>query len=255
MKFMKTALGIYQAIIGILLTILVIIVIFDICFSSSNSRYHWNNIFLAFLLVLPTIIFCLCNSFKMLISKNTFFEGWKSLTQVSIVFTVLCTMFLGYLLIFETAWGNRQMSIPQNSSLQVGQMAPDFNAVDQFGQKISLYELRGKIVLIDFWATWCGPCLEELPNIHKIWERYHNNGLVVIGISLDKEEGKIREFLDEGGFLYSHVWDKDRQISDSYKVVGVPTVFLIDKKGQIVSVGDRGHRLIKSVENLMKRDY
>ena len=243
MRFWRILLGIYQAIMVILLIIPVVIVIVDVCVSSSNARYHWSNLFLSFLLVLPTIIFCLCNSLKMLIPKSNLFKRWKSLTQISIIFAMLCTVFLGYLLIFETTWGNSQISISKKSSLRVGQMAPDFNSVDQFGQMISLSKLRGKIVLLDFWATWCGPCIEELPNIEKVYAEFRDKDLVVVGINLDKDPQKFRDFIESRGVLYHQIHDDKEEIAKAYAVHAIPAIFLVNSQGIIVGKELRGKRL------------
>lgn len=182
MKFWKTLLGIYQAIIAVFSSLAVFLFVYAYFRPSPTAHYNWPNIILLSLFLVPTIIFCSCNMVKLLLPARNIFAKWKGLTQTSVVFTVLWTLLFVYLFIFQTGSGSCQTPFPAASSLQTGQIAPEFNIKDQFGKMISLSELRGKNVLLTFWGMWCGPCREKLPRTQKIHDKFKKQGLAVVGI-------------------------------------------------------------------------
>lgn len=157
-KVLKILLGIYQAIIAVFSLFVVFLTIYYFFRPSPNVTYHWFKLFLLLLLLAPAIIFCSCNAVKLLFPAHNIFAKWKSLTQISIVFTVLWTLLFAYLLVFQTGSGHCQTPVaktrpratPNVSPLQIRQIAPDFSVKDQFGKTILLSELRGKVVLLDF---------------------------------------------------------------------------------------------------------
>lgn len=112
-----------------------------------------------------------------------------------------------------------------------------FTAMD--GREVDLAKLRGKVVLIDFWATWCGPCVAEFPDIKKTYEKFHDKGLEIIGISLDDDKQDLLNFLKKNGpapwpqYFDGKGWNTE--MSFKFAINAVPTYFLIDKKGNLVS--------------------
>jgi thiol-disulfide isomerase/thioredoxin len=116
-----------------------------------------------------------------------------------------------------------------------------FTAVD--GTEVDLAKMRGKVVLIDFWAVWCGPCVAELPNVIKAYERLHPKGFEIVGISLDQDKAKLEAFTKDKGMTWVQYFDGkgwQNEISSRFGIRSIPAMWLIDKKGMLVSTNVRG---------------
>jgi peroxiredoxin len=118
------------------------------------------------------------------------------------------------------------------------------------GSTIDLEKLRGKVVLLDFWATWCGPCLKELPNVLAAYNKFHGKGFEIIGISLDQDKESLIKFIKARGITWPQHLDETKQISQRFKIEGIPTMWLINKQGLVVNVNARDD-LQGSVEKLL----
>ena len=119
----------------------------------------------------------------------------------------------------------------EKQAAETAKRAPDFSATDLEGKKVSLSDFRGKVVLLDFWATWCPPCREEIPELQKIFDEYRDKGVVVIGASSESSE-KVRQF--KGKMTISYPLLKvATKVFSTYQVRGIPTTYIIDKKGYI----------------------
>ena len=147
-----------------------------------------------------------------------------------------------------------ELDMEERKTLNSGDMAPEFEAKQLNGTTFRLADYRGKkAVLIDFWATWCPPCVDEIPTMKRIAKTYRNQGLEVVGVSLDRDEKALRDFVKREKLSYVQVFDKEKSqtITKSYGVWGIPSVFLIDKNGVINASDLRGERTEKAVKALL----
>lgn len=143
----------------------------------------------------------------------------------------------------------KSINIPISEELY----AYDFEAVDIDGNQMNLADFRGRYVYLDFWATWCGPCIKELPNLKNLAKKYAD--LQVIGISLDTsvDPGSMKEFAKNNGIEFPLVIDsyQDKQIADRYKVSSIPFSVLIDPDGKILYKALRGEEMIDVIGRAM----
>lgn len=119
---------------------------------------------------------------------------------------------------------------------EVGALAPEFASVTLGGDSISLADHEGKVVLLNVWATWCIPCREEIPALQRLHERFAEQGLRIVGVSVDArgEERNVKEFAESFGVTYDIWLDPAEQVITTYRVIGVPNTFLIDRDGRVV---------------------
>ena len=134
---------------------------------------------------------------------------------------------------------------------------PEIGLKDLQGNLVTAKSLKGKVVIIDFWATWCVPCKDELPVLEKLYSRYKDRGLVIIAVSVDKDLAKVRRFLKKMQLTLPVVHDGDHQVSGRYKPPRMPSSYVADQNGIIRHVhggyraGD-GAKFEREVEALLK---
>ena len=123
----------------------------------------------------------------------------------------------------------------RDAGVEVGRTAPEYGALTLVGDSVSLEELRGTVVLLNVWATWCGPCREEIPALQELYESHNSRGLEVVGVSIDGrgEVPSIRRFAADYGVTYPLWHDPEDRISTRYRLIGVPATFLLDRRGVI----------------------
>ena len=109
---------------------------------------------------------------------------------------------------------------------------PDFELPTMTGPKLRLHEQRGKVVLVNFWATWCGPCRQEMPHLDRLYRKYHSAGFVLLGISVDDDRGKAAEFARKLGVSFPVLFDTDKAVSGLYGAV-MPSTLIIDRDGKV----------------------
>jgi peroxiredoxin len=148
-------------------------------------------------------------------------ERWLIRSTVVVLFVVLLSL----------AWVNRSSFAPLDS----GTRAPDFAYPSLTGDTIALSALRGDVVLLNVWATWCPPCVREMPSMQRLYDELGSDGLRIVAVSVDAP-GAIRDvhsFVNELGLGFDILLNPAGTIQDSYAVAGLPTTFLIDREGRI----------------------
>jgi thiol-disulfide isomerase/thioredoxin len=143
-----------------------------------------------------------------------------------------------------------QAKAAETEKKQIGAPLKDFDEKDLEGKPLSIASRKGKVVLIDFWATWCGPCVRELPNVLKTYEKYHDKGFEIIGISLDSDKDKLTTFIKEKKMTWPQYFDGkgwQNKVSTQYGIQSIPATYLIDKEGKVLAIGLRGEALEAAV--------
>ncbi|MEJ8782158.1 MULTISPECIES: redoxin domain-containing protein [unclassified Butyricimonas] len=135
-------------------------------------------------------------------------------------------------------------------SINVGGIAPDIDLMAPDGKHVKLSSLRGKYVLLDFWASWCGPCLAEVPNVKAVYEQYKDKGFEIYGVSLDDKKDAWVNAIEKHDLPWIHVsslkgWECP--VAKIYNVTGIPKMYLLDKEGRIVAMDLRGEALKEKV--------
>lgn len=140
-----------------------------------------------------------------------------------------------------------------------GTQAPQFSLSDREGRQIKLQDYRGKAVLINFWATWCGPCRHEMPSLEQLYKKFEGEGFEIIGISLDEEGwGPVDAFLKVVPVSFPIVLDHEQLVSEKYQTYRIPETYLIDKDGKIADkfVGPQDYNrpvFYKAVERVLSK--
>lgn len=135
-----------------------------------------------------------------------------------------------------------------------GQEAPEIVLPSPEGKEISLSSLRGKVVLVDFWASWCGPCRKEMPNVVKAYNKFKDKGFEIYGVSLDQDKDRWIEAIKKDGITWPQVSDLkywESEPAKVYGVQGIPYTVLLDREGKILGKGLRGPELEKAIENAL----
>jgi len=138
------------------------------------------------------------------------------------------------------------------ASLVEGAQFPGFNEKDVAGKSLSIANYKGKVVMIDFWATWCGPCRGEIPNVVATYQKYHDKGFEIIGVSLDQDSQKLQNFTQENNMTWQQYFDGqgwDNKLAVKYGIESIPMTFLLDGNGKIIGKNLRGQELTDAVAN------
>ncbi len=115
----------------------------------------------------------------------------------------------------------------------IGQPAPPFTLPDGAGQTVSLTDYSGQVVLINFWASWCGPCREEMPLLDQLSDRYGPLGFTMLGVNVEEDSSLADRFLDGTPVGFPILYDRENKVSKLYDVIAMPTTVIVDRQGQI----------------------
>ena len=151
----------------------------------------------------------------------------------------------------NTTLGNILTKYVENEvDLRKGALFPDFTLQTPQGEPVSLYSVKAKVKIIDFWASWCGPCRAENPHVKELYEKYHDAGLEVISVSLDDKKDKWLKAIEQDGLPWIHVSDLQAWGNPLVKMLGIqgiPYLIVLDKDNRIVGTRLRGEQLDRCV--------
>jgi peroxiredoxin len=155
-------------------------------------------------------------------------------------------IFIAAIIVCSTIHGNAQLA--------VGRMAPEISLPNAKDSLVNLSSYKGQIVLVDFWASWCGPCRASNPGVLRLYKKYKEKGLVVIGVSIDVNKQAWLKAVKQDKLTYQQLNDAtgmDSKVTEAYNVEMIPSSFLLDKEGRIVAVDLAGKQLDKLVKGLL----
>ena len=155
---------------------------------------------------------------------------WQSWAHTAFGLLVLAAI-VGGLVAIERLMGNETLGPLDSRTAEVGKPAPEFALSDPDGRAHSLSDFRGQVVWLNFWATWCGPCRRELPDIQRLADEFSAGGLVVLAVNMGESANKARAFWDELDLELAILLDANGDVTEQYRARGLPTNFFIDEDG------------------------
>lgn len=150
-----------------------------------------------------------------------------------IAFVASASLILGLMVVLGIGLANRSPVTGRSGVTRIGKPAPPIAFTTFNGQRFDLQELQGKPVVINFWASWCGPCRQEATVLERLWQTYGDSDVVFVGVDIQDSEKDARAFISEFGVSYPNGMDADGRISIDYGVIGIPVTFLVDRDGVV----------------------
>ena len=127
------------------------------------------------------------------------------------------------------------------AAVQLSSSAPDFTLRSVGGKNLRLQEQRGQVVLVNFWATWCGPCRQEMPHLNALYDKYRSSGFVLLGVNIDDDPKAAADLATKLGVRFPVLLDTDKRVSKVYDMSAMPATLLIDRDGRVRHI-HRGYR-------------
>lgn len=161
----------------------------------------------------------------------------NNLLKITLVVTLALVLSVGMAI---TGCSSNSASPTQGTQgTEVGDLAPDFQLDNLEGASVSLSDFRGSPVMLNFWATWCSPCVREMPDIQSMYEEQSVKGLVLLPVNMGSTSSQVKEFLQSHDLFLPVLLDIDRKVAQEYGIQYIPTTFFIDEEGiiQVVKVG------------------
>jgi len=180
-------------------------------------------------------------------------------TSYRLLSTVYCLLITGYWLLPTTVYAAPDpwegLGIER---LKDSPPAPEFSLKALDGKEVALNALRGKVVFLNFWATWCPPCKAEMPSIEMVHKRFKDKGLVVLAVDFQEDKKSVQRFIKKGGYTFTVLLDPDGAVTGFYKAIYIPITYIIDRNGRIVgrAMGMRdwaGNEAFMLMEGLLRQ--
>ena len=151
------------------------------------------------------------------------------------------------LVLLAAAWGGTATAAVTSG------LAPDFTLRSLQGPNLRLHEQRGQVVMVNFWATWCGPCKQEMPHLNRLYQQYKGSGFVLLGVNIDDDTAKAAQLAQTSGLKFPVLFDTDKRVTKTWDLGAMPSTVLIDRDGRVRHV-HRGYRegLEQSYESQMR---
>lgn len=156
----------------------------------------------------------------------------------SILFTIV--LVLNLFLDYASGGSNDYASYLGIQEYTILQEAKDFTLKDVSNKKVSLKDFKGKVVMLNFWATWCGPCRIEMPSMEKLYRQFREKGFVILAVASGDDTDSVDRFIKDYNISFPALMDSNMVVSDSYKVWALPTTYFINSKGQIIGRAQGG---------------
>ncbi len=141
----------------------------------------------------------------------------------------------------------------QTAAPEIGKLAPDLQLNTPDGQSIALSELKGTPVLLNFWATWCGPCRHEMPFLQQIYDERPEETLVLLTINIQESSSQVAQFMQSEGLSFPVLLDSQADVAQKYNIMGIPTTFFIDKDGVIQEIKIGAFQSKADIEAILSR--
>ena len=161
---------------------------------------------------------------------------WNSKTTWRGLIVLLLVLGVAWIAVSRVPDEEAQARVDRPPAPQAGFAAPDFSLETRDGETVSLSELRGQVVLVNFWATWCPPCRAEMPAIQQVYDQYSDQGFTVLAVDVSEGDAQVTAFADERGLTFPILMDRDGAVSIRYQVRAMPSTFFIDQAGVIQEV-------------------